>query len=419
MKNILIISSSPRKKGNSQILCEQFKKGAEAKGHQVKIVRIMEQNIGFCRACDGCMRNGGTCVLKDDMAEILKMFQKADVLVLATPVYFYGISAQMKTFIDRTYPIWQHLGKKEVYYIISAGLGEDIIERSLGDLNGFVEHLEEYKIAGKIYAANVMDAGLVKNQSVFQKAYDMGYLDFFERTKMTTEQIRNIYVENGMKTRISIDTMTVWHKEDTWRIKSLPKKGHVQLYHNNYAVRANGVREFTQGFHIQSLMCADTDIRYVLNIIKKYEYKPEEYALHNGKLNKAEKKKAKQCQVEKIQKLTLSLEALLGEKTAEPTLWQKVKSYISGLFSKKTFFELNDFLMVSEQGYPKNQAICVYIWKDKNEQLFWQTGIYNQKLKQFSVCYGTVRYAINGDKVIAWKKMNADAVALEITDRRN
>ena len=94
---------------------------------------------------------------------------KADVLVLATPVYFYEISAQMKTFIDRTYPIWQHLGKKEVYYIISAGLGEGIIERSLGDLNGFVEHLEEYKIAGKIYAANVMDAGLVKNQSVFQK----------------------------------------------------------------------------------------------------------------------------------------------------------------------------------------------------------------------------------------------------------
>ena len=70
MKNVLIISSSPRKKGNSQLLCEQFKKGAEEKGHQVKLVRIMEQNIGFCRACDGCMRNGGTCVLK---AEILKM----------------------------------------------------------------------------------------------------------------------------------------------------------------------------------------------------------------------------------------------------------------------------------------------------------------------------------------------------------
>ena len=175
MKNVLIISSSPRKKGNSQILCEQFKKGAEAKGHRVNLVRLMEQNIGFCRACDYCMKTGGICVLKDDMAEILKLFQKAQVLVLATPVYFYGISAQMKTFIDRTYPIWQHLGKKEVYYIVSAGLGLDIVEKSLGDLDGFVEHLEEYKIAGRIYATNVMEAGLVKNQSVFKKAYDIGY----------------------------------------------------------------------------------------------------------------------------------------------------------------------------------------------------------------------------------------------------
>lgn len=175
MKNVLIISSSPRKKGNSQILCEQFKKGAEAKGHRVNIVRLMEKNIGFCRACDYCMKTGGICILKDDMDEILKLFQKADVLVLATPVYFYGISAQMKTFIDRMYPIWQHLGRKEVYYIVSAGLGLDIVEKSLGDLDGFVEHLEEYKIAGRIYATNVMEAGLVKNQSVFKKAYDMGY----------------------------------------------------------------------------------------------------------------------------------------------------------------------------------------------------------------------------------------------------
>lgn len=176
MKNILIISSSPRKNGNSQMLCEQFKKGAEEKGHTVTLIRLMEKKIGFCRACDGCMRNDGTCVLNDDMEEILKLFQKADVLVLATPVYFYGISAQMKTFIDRTYPIWQHLGKKEVYYIISAGLGENIIERSLGDLDGFVEHLEEYRIAGRIYATNVMEAGLVKNLDVFEKAYQMGAL---------------------------------------------------------------------------------------------------------------------------------------------------------------------------------------------------------------------------------------------------
>ena len=166
-------------------------------------------------------------------------------------------------------------------------------------------------------------------------------------------------------------------------------------------------------------MCADTDIGYALSIIKNYEYKTEEYALHSGKLNKSEKRKARQCQAEKMEKVSLSLEALLGEKTVEQTLWQKVKSYISSVFQKKTFFEINNFQLVPEQGYPKNQTICIYIWKDKNEQLFWQTGIYNQKLKQFSVRYGTTVYAINEDKVIAWKKMNADAVALEIMDRRN
>ena len=175
MKNILIISSSPRKKGNSQILCEQFQKGAETKGHNVNLVRLMDLNIGFCRACDACMKNDGNCILKDDMTDVLKLFQKSDVLVLATPVYFYGISAQMKTFIDRTYPIWQHLGKKEVYYIVAAGLGTDIIERSLGDITGFVEHLEEYKIAGKLYAPNLMEPGAVKELDVYQEAYDMGY----------------------------------------------------------------------------------------------------------------------------------------------------------------------------------------------------------------------------------------------------
>lgn len=122
MKKILIISSSPRKNGNSQALCEEFARGADEAGNQVQVVRLMEKKIGFCYACDGCMRNGGTCVQKDDMAEILRLFQEADVLVLATPIYFYGITAQMKTFIDRTYPIWQNLGRKRglLYYILLA-----------------------------------------------------------------------------------------------------------------------------------------------------------------------------------------------------------------------------------------------------------------------------------------------------------
>ena len=174
MKNVLIISSSPRRKGNSQTLCEAFKKGAEEKGNSVELIRLAEKKIGYCIACNFCMKNNGTCVQKDDMPELLEAYKKADVLVLATPVYFYGICAQMKTFIDRTYPIWQHLGEKEVYYIVSAGLDENVIKRSVGDLDGFVEHLEKYEIKGRIYAANVMEAGKVYDTPFLDAAYQMG-----------------------------------------------------------------------------------------------------------------------------------------------------------------------------------------------------------------------------------------------------
>ena len=109
------------------------------------------------------------------MSAIYEKLRTVDIVVIASPVYFYGISAQMKTFIDRMYPIWQHLGKKEVYYIVAAGLGTDVIERSLGDVTGFVEHLEEYKIAGKLYAPNMTAPGAVKDLEVFQEAYAMGY----------------------------------------------------------------------------------------------------------------------------------------------------------------------------------------------------------------------------------------------------
>ena len=174
MKHVLIISGSPRRHGNSQLLCEAFQRGAEERGHTVELVRLAEKKIGFCRACDFCMNHGGVCVLKDDMAEILAQFQRADVLVLATPVYFYGICAQMKTFIDRTYPIWQQLGKKEVYYLVSAGLDEHIVNRSLGDLDGFVDHLDQPEVKGRLYATEVMEAGKVKDTPLVEAAYQMG-----------------------------------------------------------------------------------------------------------------------------------------------------------------------------------------------------------------------------------------------------
>lgn len=102
-KNILIISSSPRKGGNSDLLCDEFMKGARGAGHRVEKVRLAEKRIGYCRGCGVCNETHA-CLQKDDMAELLEKALEADVIVLATPVYFYTLSAQMKTFIDRTVP---------------------------------------------------------------------------------------------------------------------------------------------------------------------------------------------------------------------------------------------------------------------------------------------------------------------------
>ena len=116
-KKILILSGSPRKGGNSDILCDEFLRGAQGAGHKVKKVRVAEKKVAPCSGCYYCSTHGGACVHKDDMADILQKMIDADVIVLASPVYFYSISAQLKAVIDRTVARWQEVKDKEFYYI--------------------------------------------------------------------------------------------------------------------------------------------------------------------------------------------------------------------------------------------------------------------------------------------------------------
>lgn len=100
-KNVLILSGSPRKGGNSDLLCDEFLRGALEAGNQAEKIFIRGKKIAPCSACYYCKDHGGACAIKDDMAEILDKMQAADVIVMASPVYFYSIDAQMKAVIDR------------------------------------------------------------------------------------------------------------------------------------------------------------------------------------------------------------------------------------------------------------------------------------------------------------------------------
>ncbi len=175
MKKVLIISASPRKHGNSDLLCDRFAEGAKESGHQVEKVFLASQKIGYCLGCGVC-NTTHQCVQKDDMAEILDKMVEADAIVLATPVYFYSMAGQLKTFIDRTVPRYTEIRNKDFYFIMTAADTEkDNLERILEALRGFTEDcLEGAKEAGIIYGVDAWQAGEVKDTPAYNQAYEMG-----------------------------------------------------------------------------------------------------------------------------------------------------------------------------------------------------------------------------------------------------
>lgn len=173
-RKVLILSGSPRKEGNSDLLCDEFAKGAEEVGNEVEKIRVAEKNIGYCRACYAC-KNTGKCVIADDMAEVLQKMIDADVIVLASPVYFYSIDAQLKALIDRTVARWTEVKDKEFYYIVTAADTEKgSAETTLACFRGYADCVEGAKEMGVIYGMGAYEKGEIRKSPAMLEAYNMG-----------------------------------------------------------------------------------------------------------------------------------------------------------------------------------------------------------------------------------------------------
>ncbi len=175
-KKILIISGSPRINGNSDILCEEFKRGALEAGNIVEKIRLSDKKINFCLGCGVCNATG-KCIQKDDMAELLQKILAADVIVLASPVYFYGMNGQMKTFIDRTVPQYTKISGKDFYFIISAAdTVQKHMDKVIEGFRGFTaDCLENATEKGIVYGLGSWLKGEVKhNKEAMQQAYEFG-----------------------------------------------------------------------------------------------------------------------------------------------------------------------------------------------------------------------------------------------------
>ena len=117
MKKILVLTASARKGGNTDLLCDEFIRGAESMGHSVEKMYVAFMQVNGCIGCRACQSNGGHCVQKDDMALIYEKIKEADVIVFASPVYFYSFNSQLKAMMDRTFAIEKVISDKTVYLI--------------------------------------------------------------------------------------------------------------------------------------------------------------------------------------------------------------------------------------------------------------------------------------------------------------
>lgn len=171
---ILVLTGSPRKNGNSSTLAEHFIKGATESGHEVIRFDAALKNVHACIACNKCGMNG-PCVFKDDFEFVREHLIPADLVAFATPMYYFGISSQLKAVIDRFYSIngQIHIPKKSVLLLTYAN-------NSRRDESPIVTHYEVlldylgWKDAGRIIAPGVWPVGAINNTQFPEQAYQLG-----------------------------------------------------------------------------------------------------------------------------------------------------------------------------------------------------------------------------------------------------
>ena len=175
MSRIVVLVGSMRKGGNTDLLAQAFAEGA-GKNNIVEIVSVADYKVNPCIGCNSCFtREGNQCFQKDDMAEIYKKLKMADMLVIASPVYFYGISAELKAIIDRLHtPIKDEfqINKLALLLVGAATLPElfDAIKLQYQLVLNFF-HLED---AGMVLVRGVKDIGDIKETKALEEAFNLG-----------------------------------------------------------------------------------------------------------------------------------------------------------------------------------------------------------------------------------------------------
>ncbi len=175
MKNIVIVNSTPRTGGNSEILAQEFARGATEAGHCVKQITVRSLGLKFCTGCLFCQSHG-KCVLNDGMNALYESVQQADVLVFATPVYFYSVCGQLKTFLDRLNPLYPRKNRfNEVYLLATAAEREEsAIDCCVSDIQGWIDCFDGVVLKDVLRGVGAHGKGEILKTEFPARAYEMG-----------------------------------------------------------------------------------------------------------------------------------------------------------------------------------------------------------------------------------------------------
>ena len=174
-KRIVVISTSPRRGGNSDALAAEFARGAREAGYQVEEISLRGRDIGFCCGCLTCVKTR-RCVLRDDAAGIVARMRDADSIAFATPIYYYGMCGQMKTLLDRSNPLYSDDYAFRDIYLLSAAAeaGEHTADGAVAGLEGWIACFGKARLAGTVFAGGVTAPGEIQGHPALERAYDMG-----------------------------------------------------------------------------------------------------------------------------------------------------------------------------------------------------------------------------------------------------
>lgn len=175
MKKVIVISTSLRHGSNSDLLADQFVLGAKEAGNDVEKISLVGKNIQFCKGCLACQKLG-RCVIGDDVNSIMEKVLRAEVVVWATPIYYYEMSGQMKTLIDRMNAMYeQEYSFRDVYLLTTAAEDdEQTPKRAETGLTGWIDCYPKSRLAGTLFCGGVNDAREIEGNPKLQEAFELG-----------------------------------------------------------------------------------------------------------------------------------------------------------------------------------------------------------------------------------------------------